>query len=146
MNPLSDYITERIRVDNTNIKRKHPGDFPINGNIHDVINFLESYGFEEMPPVYRNELKEYIEILNSYHKRCFINYRVQSKNANDGFIVFGDTSKSDISKNNIMYYIAYNSNEMCCVYGKTNPANNEWIVNIQPSKFKEGLENYFKAL
>lgn len=51
MKPINEYITERIRIDNT----RRP-EFPINGTVDEQIEYLRHCGFEKIPaldnPIY----------------------------------------------------------------------------------------------
>ena len=97
MNQLSNYITERIRIDNIKILK-----FPIDGTYDDAIMFLKKQNFEEIYP------DGYIEELaNLAETKCFIHDSILN-----GFIIwFADTSKEDVSKDNPIFGITYESNK-----------------------------------
>lgn len=87
---LQTYITERLNPRHLGSVNK----FPIDGTIKDIIKFLESCEFVQIPSVKGfNRTKE---AFNSSKSRCFIN------NPSGDAIWFADTSKGIISyKNNV---------------------------------------------
>jgi hypothetical protein len=110
MQTINNYINERLNPRHLGKVSK----FPIDGTIKDIIKFLESCEFVQIPSVKGfNGTKD---AFNSNKSRCFINN--PSRNA----IWFADTSKGIISyKNNIFsvddsfngfrsYYIWTNDN------------------------------------
>ena len=90
MEPLNNYITERIRINNI----KH-SEFPIDGPIDEIIGFLEGHGFKEIDDIKGRTATDFF---NSKHDRC---YWLRDKK----WIYFGDTSGSSISQTNKLFMI-----------------------------------------
>lgn len=90
MEPLNNYIIERIRIDNIKSAK-----FPIDGTIDEIIKFLEGHGFKEIDDVKGRSATEFF---NSKHDKC---YWLRDKQ----WIYFGDTSESNISPTNELFMI-----------------------------------------
>lgn len=134
MNPLSDYIVERIRVDNIKWKK-----FPIDGSLNDVIEFLKYNGFEQSE--YSNCYDWMSLYMDDFHHKLpefeIVNGRILKA------IVFANTSKHDISGNNPMWYILF---DISC----SKPI--KWKKSFGPTTllskddFKLEMEKYFENL
>lgn len=96
MDTLTNYIVERIRIDNI----KHPV-FPVDGTIEDIIQFLKDNGFEDLKNIPTpitgsfNRLK-----IRGFHVAEFDFYLR---------IFFADTSKNQILRDNPVFI--YDTNE-----------------------------------
>ena len=135
MNQLSDYITERIRIDN--IKQVDWVDFPVTGTPEQINDFLLSAGFEKVSSAYGLfGVYELIRIFNRDHKALFY-YGVDHSG---GVIRFVDTSHNEISKDNSMYEVWYDRNmkpiEFCIINGMK-------IEKFNQKEFVESLLNRF---
>ena len=102
MNSLNNYITERIRVDNI----KHP-EFPIDGTIKDMEEFLKRNGFGKIKTNYQfNGIpggpRKYWRVFDEVHKKGYI---IITERGVADRIMFADTSKDGISTYNPMFYI-----------------------------------------
>lgn len=104
MNSLIDYIVERIRVDN--IKPEEFPEFPVDGTYDDVVDFLERCGFNKIKDDSHNMFIN-AKKFNQEHKRCFSCETSDSHS----YVVFADTSKSNISDKNPLYCINFNPNK-----------------------------------
>ena len=97
MQTINDYIIERIRIDNI----KHP-EFPIDGKIDDMANFLENYNFEEVEDSYDYEtVKDIFAVFNKCKNKCYMMDISKRK-----WIRICDTSKGKISENNPCVFIS----------------------------------------
>jgi len=73
-------------------------------DINELIKFLESYGFKEVHVVDIASTEEDIEKINKAHGKCFVTNRT-------GFIEFADTSRNELSNDNMLY--VFNKNLEC---------------------------------
>ena len=98
MNSLNDYIIERIRVDNIKLE-----EFPIDGAIKDMEEFLKGNGFEKIKNNYQfNGTRKYWKIFDEAYKKGYI---IITEHGVADRIMFADTSKDGITTYNPMYYI-----------------------------------------
>ena len=91
-------IYEKLKVDDIILDNE---EFPINGTIDDIVDFLKRYNFKEVEYDSDKHFR-YTEIIRDFdkkHKKVFIAYR------EEGEITFGDTSREEISAKNLMYSI-----------------------------------------
>jgi hypothetical protein len=96
MKTITNYITERIRVDN--IKSAM---FPINGTFDDVVVFLEEHGFKNLgirPPTAEKIFQQFEESTGKVF--------MYDRDAN--WIRFADNEDGKISKRNPIYTIFFN--------------------------------------
>ena len=84
---IKDAILEKLKVDDILLDKE---EFPIDGTLNDIIEFLKDNGFEYVEC--RGGIDEYF---NKYKSKCF--YK------NDVHLWFGDTSKEKISKKNPIF-------------------------------------------
>jgi hypothetical protein len=89
METLNNYITERIRIDNI----KHL-EFPIDGTIDDMVEFLQSQGFSRMYPNTFALRSKFNEVNN----KCFV-AKVNKA------IWFADTSNDEINGDNPIFSV-----------------------------------------
>ena len=98
MKTITNYITERIRVDNINerirIDNIKSVKFPIDGTIDEIIKFLEGHGFKEIDDIKGRTATDFF---NSKHDRC---YWLRDKK----WIYFGDTNNT-ITKDNPIFVV-----------------------------------------
>jgi hypothetical protein len=90
MNPLSDYIVERIRIDNIRSSK-----FPDNGDLNQIKEFLLDRGFTET-----RKYHFFSGLLQEFNKQSG---RVFAFMANG--IHFADTTGAKISENNPIYVV-----------------------------------------
>ena len=79
MKPINNYIVERIKIDNI----KHQ-EFPIDGKIDDIVDFLQNQGFSRIQPNTTINLRSQFNIAET---KCFVVERTT--------IWFADTSKNN---------------------------------------------------
>jgi hypothetical protein len=91
---LTDYITEKLDINKVKLNDK----FPIDGSFGDIIKFLESHGFIEVPN--DNKSKLYPE-MNKKKGKVF----AKCTGYNSGYIRFVDTSNHNIDKDHPVYSI-----------------------------------------
>lgn len=94
MDTLTNYIVERIRIDNVKQVK-----FPIDDTIYEILEFLKEQGFKEVPNSTRNTMSR---MLNMERNKCFIAY--------NNTIWFADTSKKEVSEDNPIFLIEKSSN------------------------------------
>ena len=144
MNSLSDYIVERIRIDNIKLE-----EFPVDGTYDEVVDFLERCGFNKIKDdshyMFNNAKK-----FNQEHKLCF------SCETSDSYsyVIFADTTKSNISDKNRLYCINFDPNK------KYHISSYRFITGISGNvqsfhfdgnpqyriNFKYEMEKYFNSL
>ena len=103
MKALKDSIYEKLKVDDISIE-----DFPINGTIDDICNFLKNEGFIE-----GNDLKimvwsAYFPSMNSYKTKIFYKTLAEVPSIAHS-IKFANTTKHSISKDNPLFNIILDS-------------------------------------
>ena len=91
MKPISNYIVERIRIDNIKCA------FPIDGSTNDMIKFLESNGFMKIP----FKIGGIFNLLNKKSAKQFV---ILSAGGITRFW-FADTSNHPISEDNPVFLI-----------------------------------------
>lgn len=96
MKNLKDSILEKLSIDSI----APDIEFPIDGTIRDMIEFLKEEGFKEVANSSGNMMST---ILNRESNKCFINY-------NNTTIWFADTSKKEVSEDNPIFLIEKSSN------------------------------------
>ena len=134
MEPLNEYITGRIRIDN--IKPK----FPINGTLNDIINFLESNGFKESP---FKSGRDIFPLFNGKStKQYILNRDIYNR------LWFADTSNGPISGNNPIFYIKSDTHNKKSTQHEFSCFNNNdygsGSVNlISQQEFANDLNKYF---
>lgn len=116
-------ILEKLSIDDI-IDSK---EFPIDGTIRDMIEFLKEEGFEEAANLSGNLMST---ILNKKRNKCFI--------ISDTSIWFADTSKGDISKDNPIFLIEKRVSLHFSVYIPSNV-----IVEDNKKAFLEELNKQF---
>lgn len=92
MKNLKDTILEKLKVDDIILNKE---EFPIDGTIDDMIEFLKSEGFKEIDDVKGRSATDFF---NSKHDKC---YWLRDKL----WIYFGDTSKNNITPTNELFTI-----------------------------------------
>lgn len=141
MDTLTNYITERIiiaeRIRIDNIKRP---EFPIDGTVEDIIDFLKEYGFKEIkkiqvPSTYIND---YVVPFNDYRNKCFY---VDIVATNNTYIYFADTSKHRISESNAFY--AINKDNRSDNFFKIWDDDPDAFELLGKYGFKKEMETYF---
>lgn len=95
MKELTKYITEKLDINKVNLDDR---DFPIDGTLDDMIEFLKSQGFIEIPDT--SIKSKLYSVMNKKKGKVFAN-------AKDWFIRFADTSKHYIDKEHPVYAIFY---------------------------------------
>ena len=131
MKTINDYIIERIRIDN--VKRTTFREFPLDGGIKGIEDFLKDNGFTQIK-CDEPALTKRGNFLNSKHGKYYIIYNSQIKS-----FTFADTSNGPISKTNPMYYI--NPKTHTC--RKLDGASVADIYELSLTEFKKEMENYF---
>lgn len=126
MKELKDILLEKLSIDDINLNEE----FPIDGTLEEIIDFLKSKGFKEIETG-DNQINE---ILNKKRNKCFTLF--------SGRIWFADTSKGDISKKNPLFYIdTYNSHLL--VYYIDKYRDKIYITEDDESEFLEELNKRF---
>ena len=87
MKNLKDSILEKLRIDDINLNKE----FPIDGTLKDIVEFLEEEGFQQV---------EY-----GYVKTAFNGAKAKCFMIDATTIRFADTSKREVSKDNPVFYI-----------------------------------------
>ena len=129
MESLNNYITERIRVDN--IKSR---EFPINGTLGEIIDFLKEHGFKEIKDLPNlSRYTDYVVPFNEYRNKCF---GVFKKN-----IFFADTSRKKISESNMLYMIK--DEQIHAKYRMIWDIDDLTYEMPDEDKFKKEMETYF---
>lgn len=140
MNQLSDYITERIRIDN--IKQVDWVDFPVTGTPEQIKTFLLSASFKELPSTYTiHNTRNAVSAFNKEHTNIFY-YGIFD---HGGIIRFADTTYNEISEDNPMYEMWYYKR-----WYDRNIKPDEFIIvgsinkdNVNQKEFVESLLNRF---
>ena len=133
MNQLSDYITERIRIDNIRILK-----FPIDGTYDEVINFLKDAGFGGLP--YKYKISNTNDTINAFNtERSLLFY---GKSIFNGCIIrFANTSTEKISADNPMFEMWYNKNHK--IYSLCITKGDFEMVAVSDDEFKKLLNKRF---
>ena len=95
MKNLKDAILEKLKVDDIVFN-----EFPIDSELDDMIEFLKDKGFKLL----KNNDESISNLFNKCHERCI-------RNINNS-LWFADTSKKRISKDNPVFYIKCNSEDV----------------------------------
>lgn len=108
MRELSNYITEKLDINNVNL---NSNGFPFKGTLNEMVEFLKQYGFEDLSDrIKREDLRcFYVESFEMKHKRGYTIIPRGRKVDQPMHLVFADTSKKEISKNNELFCIDISS-------------------------------------
>ena len=131
MKTINDYIVERIKVDN--IK---PKEFPVDGTIEDIEDFLKDNGFTQIETNI-SKLSDRSKFLNKHNGKYYMKYQVYRNKT----ITFADTSSKKISNDNPMYYIYPYVDK---IYKKLTGESRYNISILSADEFKKEMENYFR--
>jgi len=100
MKELTSYITEKLDINKVNLRDM---DFPIDGSITDMAEFLKNYKFEEVLDSYDYEsVNDIFPILNNCKNKCYMT-DIDTYH----WIRICDTSRGKISKSNPCIFISY---------------------------------------
>ena len=128
MNQLSDYITERIRIDNVKQVK-----FPIDGTLEEMTKFLESEGFRHLDSIIVT-----IPTANNANAKCFMYDKAGTE------LCFADTSKEKISKKNPLFSIEIDfKSTVFSTYAYDSRGFYEKIIDNDREEFLEELNKRF---
>lgn len=117
MKKLSNYINEKLDINNVNLRRI---DFPLDKSVEEVANFLIINGFQEIEhSVLSGGLEKKF---NNANGKAFIR---QEETTGRPWIRFADTSNEKISTKNPMFFYSPRGKE----YGKDYPMSYTQITN-----------------
>ena len=120
-----DSISEKLSIDSIVLTNK---EFPINGTLEEIIEFLECNGFNSVV----RGVGGVADMFNEYKSKCF--YKKEDH------LWFGDTKKEKISKDNPIFYIS-RIPDIFDVYYRDNSS---WIINIVENDKKAFLKELNK--
>lgn len=125
MKNLKDTILEKLKVDDITFN-----EFPIDGSIEDMIEFLKENGFRFI----KNEEKISV-LFDSANSKCYTTYKNR--------IWFADTSKEKISKDNPVFTHVDDNHKLYTVYFINNLDSVEHIVEDDKKEFLKELNKRF---
>ena len=123
MDTLTNYITERIRIDN--IKHR---EFPVDGTVKDMVKFLKMNGFEEFG-------EEDMGVVKQFNKEKIRGFMM---NRDKDILWFADTTKNQISENNPVFLIFRYGNTNELYYDNENldkPRNESDLLEMVNKRF-----------
>ena len=97
MDTLTNYITERIRIDNV----KHL-EFPIDGTVDDMVEFLDEQGFKSLKSPKNGQIDTVFGVFNS---RPTGKYYMLNTKPIPGLMFMNKKSKSNISQTQSLYEV-----------------------------------------
>jgi len=108
MRSLTNTILEKLDISKVNL---HEGGFPFKGTLDEMVDSLKQFGFENLSNRIKHEdLRSfYVDEFEMKHKRGFIVIQKGRMADQPMHLVFADTSKREISKNNELFCIDISS-------------------------------------
>jgi hypothetical protein len=140
MESLNNYIVERIRIDN--VKHVKHSEFPVDGTVEEIVDFLKEQGFKEINDPHSG-FSDSAKFLNDMKGKCF---SVDTRGWEVLGVEFADTSTNKISEDNPFYYIDMsvkarkNGFPFTRFIGGQTTSN---IFHLSPREFKTEMELYF---
>ena len=129
MRELSNYITEKLDINNVNLAPKR---FPINGDMNTIVDFLRDDGFKEIPYEEGDVWRHVHEKFNKNKRKKVFEYWPHVE-----VLRFADMSK-DISEENPIFGI--NSEGWYWIEPKLH---NSYSIKLKKEEFLNLLENIF---
>lgn len=96
MKELTDYIIEKLDISNVNLN----SEFPIDASFNEMIDFLKSYGFEELKSL-NTGWYGVILVFNKHNKGKYYMFTTSGADS----LKFADMSQGEISNNTPLYHI-----------------------------------------
>ena len=129
METLNNYITERIRVDNI-----QSTEFPIDGTLEDVIQFLEEQGYVGFSWL-SGTPGGWSKFFNYYKQKIF---SYKTDNWGYTYLKFADTTNKNIGKENPIYEMEFKDNNKIfgTMYGNRS-------IPVSKKEFLERLNKQF---
>ena len=132
MKNLKDTILEKLSIDNINLD----GEFPIDGTLEDMVEFLERQGFKHIQHV-----DDVNKLFNSAKSKSFTVTNINKVY----YLWFADTSKEKISKKNPIFYYSREIGKYprYMVFGTDNSGYSVCIAYDSKDKFLSELNKRF---
>ena len=129
MKNLKDSILEKLSIDNINLN----GEFPVDGTIEEMAEFLEEEGFQQLDSSIVT-----IPAANDAEAKCFMIDKTETE------LWFADTSKEKISKKNPIFSIEiYFKSTVFSTYAFNSRGFYERIIDNDKKAFIKELNKHF---
>lgn len=143
MKTLKDSILEKLNIDNVKIDI----DFPEDLTLDIFINYLKERGFKEKPFEFRVDIYNDAKAFNKYRNKCYeLNHHVEKEEGIDYMeCIFADTSKSQVRKDNPIFYFKYNVNSNTFYRIEIGfGSKDDYHIDIEQDEFIEKVKKYFR--